>query len=89
MQLPIRRPGAQPRGIPDDARKRFELLQDCRELVISRLSKVVNEALTKMSEGKVCLDKAHAVVFECARTVSWFTKEQDRCTLIIKSYQQT
>ena len=40
----------QPRGIPDDARKRFELLQDCRELVISRLSKVVHEALNKMSE---------------------------------------
>lgn len=40
----------QPRGIPDDARKRFELLQDCRELVISRLAKVVNEALNKMSE---------------------------------------
>ncbi len=40
----------QPRGIPEDARKRFELLQDCREMVISRLAKVIGEALTKMSE---------------------------------------
>ncbi len=47
---PVRTAAEPPRGIPDDARKRFELLQDCRELVISRLSKVVSEALTKMSE---------------------------------------
>lgn len=33
-----------------DPRRRFDLLQDCRELVISRLSKVVGDALVKMSE---------------------------------------
>lgn len=33
-----------------DPRRRFDLLQDCRELVISRLSKVVGDALLKMSE---------------------------------------
>jgi len=37
-------------GKPEDPRRRFELLQDCRELVISRLSKVIGEALTKMSD---------------------------------------
>lgn len=40
-----------PSGIPEDARKRFELLQECRELVISRLAKVVGEALVKMGES--------------------------------------
>lgn len=43
------------RGIPEDARRRFELLQDCRELVISRLSKMVGEALNKMSEELAAL----------------------------------
>lgn len=41
---------ASDRGVPEDARKRFELLEDCRELVISRLSKVIGEALAKMGE---------------------------------------
>lgn len=35
---------------PEVSRRRFELLQDCRELVISRLSKVIGEALNRMSE---------------------------------------
>lgn len=35
---------------PTDARRRFELLQDCRELVISRLARVVGEALGAMGE---------------------------------------
>ncbi len=35
---------------PADSRKRFELLQDCRELVISRLSRVVGEALGRMGD---------------------------------------
>ena len=39
-----------PRAAPDDTRRRMELLQDCRELVVSRLSRVVGEALAKMSE---------------------------------------
>ena len=34
----------------EDSRRRSELLQDCRELVISRLSKVIGEALNRMSE---------------------------------------
>ena len=38
------------RGIPADARKRYELLEDCRELVVSRLCKVINEALKKISD---------------------------------------
>jgi hypothetical protein len=38
------------RSKPEDSRRRFELLQDCRELVISRLSKVIGEALNRMSE---------------------------------------
>ena len=33
------------RGIPADARKRFELLQDCRELVVTRMCSVVADAL--------------------------------------------
>jgi hypothetical protein len=41
---------ASERGVPEDARKRFELLEDCREMVISRLSKVIGEALAKMGE---------------------------------------
>ncbi len=39
-----------PPAKPEDSRRRFELLQDCRELVISRLSKVIGEALNRMSE---------------------------------------
>ena len=39
-----------PDGKREDSRRRSELLQECRELVISRLSKVIGEALTKMSE---------------------------------------
>ena len=35
---------------PTDSRRRFELLQDCRELVISRLARVVGEALGAMGE---------------------------------------
>lgn len=49
-----RPPGTQeletPRAVPQDARTRRDLLEDCRELVVSRLSKVVAEALAKMSE---------------------------------------
>jgi hypothetical protein len=41
--------GDRSRGIPEDARKRFELLQECRELVVTRLCKVIAEALSKMS----------------------------------------
>ncbi len=37
-------------GLPADKRKRFELLQDCRELVVARLSKVVHDALAKMAD---------------------------------------
>ncbi len=37
-------------GTRIDARRRFELLEDCRELVISRLSRVVSEALDQMSD---------------------------------------
>jgi hypothetical protein len=47
----VTRPEPAPaRSAPEDARKRFELLQDCREMVISRLSRVIGEALTKMGE---------------------------------------
>lgn len=35
---------------PTDTRRRFELLQDCRELVISRLARVVGEALGAMGD---------------------------------------
>jgi len=38
------------RAAPEDKRRRYELLQDCRDLVISRLSSVVGEALSKMSD---------------------------------------
>ena len=41
---------ADERGIPLDKRRRFELLQDCREIIVTRLVKVVGEALDKMSE---------------------------------------
>ncbi|HWS74085.1 MAG TPA: DUF1631 family protein, partial [Quisquiliibacterium sp.] len=57
------------RAAPDDSRKRFDLLQDCRELVISRLSKVVGDALSKMSEELSALalrsrdpDEQHALM---------------------------
>lgn len=50
-------------------RKRMELLQDCRELVVSRLSRVVGEALAKMSEELSALalrsrdqDEQHALM---------------------------
>lgn len=33
-----------------DPRRRFELLEDCRDMVISRLAKVISEALDRMSE---------------------------------------
>jgi hypothetical protein len=33
-----------------DARRRFELLEDCREMVISRLARVISEALDQMSD---------------------------------------
>jgi Protein of unknown function (DUF1631) len=34
----------------DDGRKRYDLLEDCRELVMSRLDKLVNDALSSMGE---------------------------------------
>lgn len=40
----------QGRGIPEDARKRFELLHDCREMVVSRLSSVIHDALARLSD---------------------------------------
>jgi hypothetical protein len=47
--------GAQPgagggAGAPGRSRKRFELLEDCRELVLQRMSEVVAQALNKMSD---------------------------------------
>lgn len=42
-------------AIPPDPRQRLELLHDCRELVVSRLSKLVSEALAKMSEELAAL----------------------------------
>lgn len=36
-------------GIPVDSRKRFSMLEECREQVVSRLSAVVSDALDKMS----------------------------------------
>ena len=33
-----------------DARRRYELLEDCRDLVVSRLSRVISEALDRMSD---------------------------------------
>lgn len=38
------------RGIPPDARKRFQLLEDCREMVVVRLCQVINDALTRVDE---------------------------------------
>jgi Protein of unknown function (DUF1631) len=35
---------------PEGGRKRFDLLEDCRELVMTRLDKLVNDALSKMGE---------------------------------------
>lgn len=46
---------ADSRGIPADARKRYELLEDCREIVITRLAKVVGEALNRMSDELTAL----------------------------------
>jgi len=40
---------------PDELRHRRELLQESRELVISRLSKVIGEALTKMGDELAAL----------------------------------
>ncbi|MCL4184325.1 MAG: DUF1631 family protein [Burkholderiaceae bacterium] len=37
-------------GVRVDARRRFELLEDCREMVISRLARVISEALDQMSD---------------------------------------
>jgi Protein of unknown function (DUF1631) len=34
----------------DDGRKRYDLLEDCRELVMTRLDKLVNDALSSMGE---------------------------------------
>jgi len=36
--------------MPGRSRKRFELLEDCRELVLQRMSEVVAQALNKMSD---------------------------------------
>ena len=36
-------------GIPVDSRKRFAMLEECREQVVTRLTAVVSEALDKMS----------------------------------------
>jgi Protein of unknown function (DUF1631) len=38
------------RGIPADARVRFELLEDCRESVVVQLCKLVGDALARMGE---------------------------------------
>lgn len=46
---------SQERGIPADARVRFELLEDCREAVVSRLCTVIGDALNKMSEELTAL----------------------------------
>ena len=37
-------------GVPGHSRKRFELLEGCRELVLQRMGEVVADALTKMSD---------------------------------------
>ena len=47
--------GAQPgavgaAGVPGHSRKRFELLEGCRELVLQRMGQVVADALNKMSD---------------------------------------
>lgn len=47
--------GAQPgsgsaAGVPGHSRKRFELLEGCRELVLQRMGEVVADALNKMSD---------------------------------------
>ncbi len=39
-----------PSSVPEDPSRRYELLDDCRELVVSRLSKVIGEALAKMGD---------------------------------------
>ncbi|MEO6268864.1 MAG: DUF1631 family protein, partial [Lautropia sp.] len=39
-----------PDGPKLDSRHRFRLLEDCRELVLDRLSEVINQALAKMAE---------------------------------------
>ena len=46
------------RGIPGDARKRYELLEDCREVLISRLSGVVGKALDAMGEDLAAAGKS-------------------------------
>ena len=43
------------RGIPEDARKRYELVEDRREIVITRLAEVVGEALNRMSDKLTAL----------------------------------
>ncbi len=49
-------------GVPGDKRKRYELLQDCREMVVSRLCKVVHEALARMAD-----DLTGAALKSCRR----------------------
>lgn len=45
----------QERGIPADARVRFELLEDCREAVVGKLCTVISDALNKMSDELTAL----------------------------------
>ncbi|MBW6496021.1 MAG: DUF1631 domain-containing protein, partial [Burkholderiaceae bacterium] len=40
---------------PVDSRRRFELLEDCREIVVSRMSRAISEALEKMSDELTAL----------------------------------
>ncbi len=41
--------------VPVDSRRRFELLEDCREIVVSRMSRAISEALEKMSDELTAL----------------------------------
>jgi hypothetical protein len=52
---PMESVGAQPgagsgAGVPGHSRKRFELLEGCRDLVLQRMGEVVADALNKMSD---------------------------------------
>jgi Protein of unknown function (DUF1631) len=44
------RAGAPAAGLTSDNRKRYELLDECREAIMTRLSRVMHEAMDKMSE---------------------------------------
>jgi hypothetical protein len=50
VRTPTNPAGAGPNGAPGRSRKRFEVLEECRELILARLTEVVAQALNRVSD---------------------------------------